>query len=740
MGERTALAIMGVFFMGVFFFAIVYTPVAFILFRNVALSGAKRMLFCLSAGPLFVVFMLVNLWLVSRLEPSLLELARASSLAAFVISVPLALLTTYLWYRALRAFDPLALPAAEADAPSAETPSSPAMFSRLARDEARYRSLEHFAWKNPGAITLVLIGTCVVIAIFTLPAGDAAARSERLYAFGAKVNEEIAAGAWWRLVAAAFLHANWQHLIFNCYALFVAGSFVEKVYGKARLFVLFVLAAISGSVASYFFVKSPSVGASGAIFGLMGASMVAFWRGERGTVDALGTKQLLVLGLWVLQNLFDGFQPKSDIDNAAHLGGLAGGMFVAAVLPAGAPARLVAAACAAALGWAASSVWASLEQLPRLEHFRRGLEATKTGDVETAEREYTAAAPYPPALVNRATIRMRKHRAADALADVDAAIAGSRDKEVLEIARLNRAAALFDLERYGESAAQAEAMFGSSEGLRRQRAHFIRGRALAAQARSLDALPELEAASASEDKGLAADAERMAGSILSKAHRYSEAAIAFRKAAAVSEHPADKWRMAADEHAKAGEDEKAVEAAMRAVRAPGADASTVYLAGRLLQFYGRRPETLEALEKAVALDPQNAEYKDKLTQWKHAKTSPPRPSTAPSRMKLAESLVLPAPLAGERARTLVDRNMPWQSCLDEALRHDGMSGTFHVVLTLAPTGRLVRWKVEAPPNSKPPNLSGLANCVRQTIRQIAFPAFSGEYLDVDIPVGPVAGK
>ena len=135
-------------------------------------------------------------------------------------------------------------------------------------------------------------------------------------------------GQWWRLLTSAFLHYGILHLAFNMYVLFALGPALERALGHGRYLVLYVIAALSGTVAS--FVLSPvevnSVGASGAIFGLMGALVIA---GRRLRYDI---RQVLVL---IGINVAIGFLPGSSIDWRAHLGGLVGGAVIATIFTRG---------------------------------------------------------------------------------------------------------------------------------------------------------------------------------------------------------------------------------------------------------------------------------------------------------------------------------------------------------------------------------------------------------------------
>jgi membrane associated rhomboid family serine protease len=127
---------------------------------------------------------------------------------------------------------------------------------------------------------------------------------------------------YYRAFTAMFLHANFQHILFNMLALLIVGPAVEVLLGRVRFLVLYLLAGLAGSVASYLLspVNVYGLGASGAIMGVMGAYVVIGLR-RRLPVNAV----VLLLGL----NLIIGFT--GGIDWRAHLGGLAVGALLAFV-------------------------------------------------------------------------------------------------------------------------------------------------------------------------------------------------------------------------------------------------------------------------------------------------------------------------------------------------------------------------------------------------------------------------
>lgn len=130
--------------------------------------------------------------------------------------------------------------------------------------------------------------------------------------------------SWYRLLTSAFLHGSILHIAFNMYVLFALGPTLERILGHLRFAVLYVIAALGGAVASYAFSDPDvvSVGASGAIFGLMGALVVA---GQRLRYDIRQVVILLVI------NVVIGFLVP-NVDWRAHLGGLVIGAAMAAVL------------------------------------------------------------------------------------------------------------------------------------------------------------------------------------------------------------------------------------------------------------------------------------------------------------------------------------------------------------------------------------------------------------------------
>ncbi len=156
--------------------------------------------------------------------------------------------------------------------------------------------------------------------------GSLSVSTEVLIAFGAKVNLLIAAGQFWRLITANFLHVSLLHLAFNSYALWQLGPEVERLYGPRRFWVIYLLTGVFGATASYAWGGALSAGASGAIFGLVGVLLAYFLR-HRALFGQRGRAYLSNMLFIVVINLFIGFS-SPGIDNWGHIGGLVAGFLL----------------------------------------------------------------------------------------------------------------------------------------------------------------------------------------------------------------------------------------------------------------------------------------------------------------------------------------------------------------------------------------------------------------------------
>jgi membrane associated rhomboid family serine protease len=170
------------------------------------------------------------------------------------------------------------------------------------------------------------------------------------------VGQGVAHGQWWRIVTGGFLHANLLHIGFNMWVLYYLGSMLEPVLGRLRFGVLYAVSLFAGSLGAL--LVSPhviTVGASGAVFGVMGAAAVEM-RARQIPLMQSGVGTLILINLVISFTL-------PGISWGGHVGGLIGGILAALALQAGERRRaqtLALAACAAiGLAAAAGSVAAA---------------------------------------------------------------------------------------------------------------------------------------------------------------------------------------------------------------------------------------------------------------------------------------------------------------------------------------------------------------------------------------------
>lgn len=137
---------------------------------------------------------------------------------------------------------------------------------------------------------------------------------------GAMVPGRIRDGEWWRLLSCTFLHAGFAHLAFNTFVLLMLGNVLERILGTSRFLVLYGTAALGGSLASFLVGDERiSVGASGALWGLLAADAVLAFR-PRGLLPAAVIEQAKRAAVFnLILNVANSFRPQ--VDFAAHLGG-----------------------------------------------------------------------------------------------------------------------------------------------------------------------------------------------------------------------------------------------------------------------------------------------------------------------------------------------------------------------------------------------------------------------------------
>jgi rhomboid protease GluP len=171
-------------------------------------------------------------------------------------------------------------------------------------------------------VTYTLIVITVIFYILQI-ASEYIMGVDILIAYGARINEAIQAGELWRFITPALLHGSVPHILFNMYALFSFGTGLERHFGHGRFFLLYLLGAYTGNVFSFLFSGGYSVGASTAIFGLLGAEAVFLFQNRQLFAGHFGRAIQNVIFIAVV-NLILGLQP--GIDNWGHVGGLLGGL------------------------------------------------------------------------------------------------------------------------------------------------------------------------------------------------------------------------------------------------------------------------------------------------------------------------------------------------------------------------------------------------------------------------------
>jgi rhomboid protease GluP len=144
---------------------------------------------------------------------------------------------------------------------------------------------------------------------------------------GAIVPGMLGRGEYWRLIAAMFLHAGYLHWAINSWALYQLGTLYETLFGSRRFALIYFASGICASAASSMYQHGPAVGASGAIFGILGAFIFSIRRSPQYRHQPWTRSLISQLVFWILVNIAIGFSVKF-IDNAAHLAGLVTGLLL----------------------------------------------------------------------------------------------------------------------------------------------------------------------------------------------------------------------------------------------------------------------------------------------------------------------------------------------------------------------------------------------------------------------------
>ncbi|HEV7822069.1 MAG TPA: rhomboid family intramembrane serine protease [Burkholderiales bacterium] len=201
------------------------------------------------------------------------------------------------------------------------------------QQEQAFERLLHEATPHAYVTPLIIAANIIVFAaMVALGVQVLGGRAEEYLRFGANFAPLTTGGEWWRLFTCTFIHFGIVHLACNLWALWYSGRLAERLFGNAWFAALYIFAGVFGSSASIFWNQEViSGGASGAVFGVFGA-LLAYMAKERGSIpDATLNHLRISTSTFVVYSLFYGFV-QSDIDNAAHLGGLAAGFIMGLVL------------------------------------------------------------------------------------------------------------------------------------------------------------------------------------------------------------------------------------------------------------------------------------------------------------------------------------------------------------------------------------------------------------------------
>ena len=183
-------------------------------------------------------------------------------------------------------------------------------------------------------VTYLLLGIITVIFLAEVALGGLTS-TRILVPMGAQINLLVWEGERWRMLAAIFLHIGVTHYLFNAWALYSLGRDAEAFYGSLRFAVIYFVAGLFGGLAYYLLGAERtavviSAGASGAIFGVIGAEL-AFWLRNRLLFGDFGKQRLMNLAILVGINVVFGFST-AGINNLAHMGGLVSGFVLALAL------------------------------------------------------------------------------------------------------------------------------------------------------------------------------------------------------------------------------------------------------------------------------------------------------------------------------------------------------------------------------------------------------------------------
>ncbi|HLK70133.1 MAG TPA: rhomboid family intramembrane serine protease [Bryobacteraceae bacterium] len=179
---------------------------------------------------------------------------------------------------------------------------------------------------NTIIILVINFGLFLATSLYSMNSGRGSAMGLdglTLIEFGAMYSQLIHGGEWWRLVTAGFLHGGLIHILMNSWVLFDLGAQVEEIYGASRMLTIYFVSSTFGFYVSSLMKPGPSIGASAALCGLIGAMLALGVRDRSGYGAAIRAVYIR----WIVYILLFSFLP--GVDMAAHVGGLAGGFGLA---------------------------------------------------------------------------------------------------------------------------------------------------------------------------------------------------------------------------------------------------------------------------------------------------------------------------------------------------------------------------------------------------------------------------
>lgn len=182
-------------------------------------------------------------------------------------------------------------------------------------------------------VTPIIMMACILYYIYISFKTNGNLSAVNLLYYGANYRPAVQAGEWYRLFSSMFIHVGVLHLMLNMYALYIIGGQMESYLGKIRYIIVYILSGLVGNLFSLIFTNSVTVGASGAIFGLLGSLLYFGYHYRLILGNSLRHEVIPV----ILANLLIGLMIPG-VDIWAHIGGLVGGVF--ATMAVGVPGKI----------------------------------------------------------------------------------------------------------------------------------------------------------------------------------------------------------------------------------------------------------------------------------------------------------------------------------------------------------------------------------------------------------------